>query len=70
MVNNGDDAPSGFKLGVSNIKPHLLIPGELSLWTEFHSMYIKSQDYECWHIIERGDYVIDPALEVDRKSVV
>ena len=27
-------------------------------------MYIQSQDYECWHIIERGDYVIDPALEV------
>ena len=64
MVNNGDHAPSGFTLGVSLIKPHLLILGELSLWKELHSMYIQSQDYECWHIIERGDYVIDPALEV------
>ena len=64
MVNNGDHAPSGFKLGMSHIEPRILIPGEISWWTEFHSLYIKSQDYECWHIIERGDYVIDPALNV------
>ena len=30
MVNNGDHAPSGFKLGISLSKPHLLLPGELS----------------------------------------
>ena len=58
-----DLVSSGFTLGVS-FKPNLLFPGELFLWMEFHSNYIKSQDYECWHIIERGDYVIDPTLDV------
>ena len=63
MSTHDDLVSSGFTLGVS-FKPNLLFPGELFLWMEFHSNYIKSQDYECWHIIERGDYVIDPALEV------
>ena len=64
MVNNGDQAPSGFKLGISLNKPHLLLPGELSWWMEIHSNYIRTQDYECWHIIKHGDYVIDPKLEL------
>ena len=64
MANNGEQAPSGFKLGISLNKPHLLLPGELSWWTEIHSNYIRTQDYECWHIIKNGDYVIDPILDL------
>ena len=55
MVNNGDHAPSGFKLGISLNKPHLLLSDELSWWTEIHSNYIRTQDHKRWDIIVNGD---------------
>ena len=65
MVNN-DHTPSCFKLGISLSKPHLLLLGELPWWKDIHSNYIQTQDYECWHIIEHGDYVI--GKEIDLKN--
>ena len=33
---------------------------------EIHSNYIRTQDYECWHIIQNGDYTITKEIALDK----
>ena len=36
----------------------MLENGQLAWWYEMHETYIRTQDYQCWFVIENGDYVI------------
>ena len=45
-------------LGRSLTKPHILKYGQLSWWLEVHEVYIRQQDFQCWYVIEHGDYLI------------
>lgn len=65
-MSHAKDHMSNFNLGISLTKPHLLMQGELSWWINMHSNYIKTQDYECWHIIENGDHVISKEIPKDK----
>ena len=56
MGNNKDK--SGFSLGISLTKPHTLENGQLAWWCDMHETYILTQDYQCWYVIENGDYEI------------
>ena len=47
-----------FSIGISLSKPHVLKYGQLAWWLEMHAIYIRTQDYQCWFIIENGDYEI------------
>ena len=49
---------SGFSLGISLSKPHALENGQLSWCCDMHEFYICTQDYQCWYVIENGDYEI------------
>ena len=46
---------NSFTLGISPTKPHQLIPSELDWWLGVHTTYIKTQDFQCWKVIELGD---------------
>ena len=50
---NGDS-----DLGRSLTKPHVLKYGQLAWWLETHEIYIRQQDFQCWYVIEHGDYII------------
>ena len=50
---NGDS-----DLGRSLTKPHVLKYGQLAWWLEMHEVYIRQQDFQCWYVIEHGDYII------------
>ena len=65
----------GFSLGISLSKPHIPWYGQLAWWLEMHEVYIRTQDYQCWYIIENGDYEISEKdklsgmrKSLDRKS--
>ena len=62
-MTNDKGNSSNFTLGISLNKPHVLLPGELDWWINMQSNYIKTQDYECWKIIEFGDKKVDPKIE-------
>ena len=47
-----------FSLGISLSKPHILKYGQLAWQLEMHEIYIRTQDYQCWHVIDNGDYEI------------
>ena len=67
---HGEKTPSGYNLGISLSKPHILVRGELSWWTQAHANYIRTQDYECWFIIENGDNKIDENLAKDKYTSI
>ena len=56
MGNNKDK--KGFSLGISLTKPHALESGQLAWWSDMHETYIRTQDYQCWYVIENKDYEI------------
>ena len=56
MGNNKDKY--GFSLGISLTKPHALENGQLAWWCDMHETCIRTQDYQCWYVIENGDYEI------------
>ena len=58
-MTNDKGNSSNFTLGISLNKHHVLLPGELDWWINMQSNYIKTQDYECWQIIEFGDKKVD-----------
>ena len=45
-------------LGRSLTKPHILKYGQLAWWLEVHEVYIRQQDFQCWYVIEHGDYIM------------
>ena len=47
-----------FALAISLTKPRILENGQLAWWYEMHETHIRQQDYQCWYVIENGDYVI------------
>ena len=55
---------SSFTLGISPTKPHQLLPGELDWWLGVHTTYIKTQDFQCWRVIELGDEEIPESVKV------
>src|ERR1044071_2479602 len=57
-----------FDLGISTNKPHLRKKGEEECWARFMESHIKTNDYQCWRIIENGDIPVDLNMkEVDWK---
>ena len=43
-------------------KPPFLRPGTYQRWKDLFTQWIKSVDYQCWLVIEKGDGKVDPAL--------
>ena len=57
-MGNNREKKNEFALGISLTKPHMLENGQLAWWYEMQETHIRQQDYQCWHVIENGDYVI------------
>src|ERR1044071_7586648 len=47
--------PNQFDLGISTNKPHLRNKGEEVWWEKCMESHIKTNDYQCWRVVEKGD---------------
>src|ERR1044071_4009109 len=57
-----------FDLGISTNKPHLRKKEEEAWWAKCMESHIKTNDYQCWRIMENGDIPVDLTMkEVDWK---
>ena len=54
--------------GHSTVRPPLFRDTNFSYWKNLMKMFIKSEDYELWNIVTKGQYT--PKTTISGKSVV